>query len=156
MDSNKIIEYAKLFEIKDFIGVFAVDELISIPKRRTGLVIFNTDTSDSIGQHWIALCITKRKILYFDSLVSQFQESSDFNKYMSNTNKELVWNKIQIQTYLSDKCGIHCLVFCYAMQKNRNKKDYENFLKAFLNSSIKERESLSVYYFNLIKQSFNI
>ena len=156
MDSNKIIEFAKLFEISDFLGVFAVDELALIPKRRTGLVIFNTDTSDSIGQHWIALCITKRKILYFDSLVSQFQESSDFKKYMSNTNKELVWNKIQIQTYLSDKCGIHCLVFCYAMQKNRNKKDYENFLKAFLNSSIKERESLSVYYFKLIKQFFNI
>ena len=155
MDSNKIIEFAKLFEISDFLGVFAVDELTLIPKRRTGLVIFNTDTSDSTGQHWIALCITKRKILYFDSLVSQFQETSDFNKYMSNTNKELVWNKIQIQTYLSDKCGIHCLVFCYAMQKNRNKKDYEHFLKPFLNSSIKERESLSVYYFNLIKQSFN-
>ena len=90
MDSNKIIEFAKLFEISDFLGVFAVDELALIPKRRTGLVIFNTDTSDSIGQHWIALCITKRKILYFDSLVSQFQESSDFKKYMSNTNKELV------------------------------------------------------------------
>ena len=27
MDSNTIIEYAKLFEIKDFIGVFAIDEL---------------------------------------------------------------------------------------------------------------------------------
>ena len=131
MDSNKIIEFAKLFEISDFLGVFAVDELTLIPKRRTGLVIFNTDTSDSTGQHWIALCITKRKILYFDSLVSQFQESSDFNKYMSNTNKELVWNKIQIQTYLSDKCGIHCLVFCYAMQKNKNKKDYQVFFENF-------------------------
>ena len=156
MNSNEINEYAKLFDIQDFIGVFAIDQLSLIPKSKTGLVIFNTDTSDSIGQHWIALRITKRKILYFDSLVSKFQESPDFNKYMSYTNKELVWNKIQIQTYLSDKCGIHCLVFCYAMQKNRNKKDYENFLKAFLNSSIKERESLSVYYFNLIKQSFNI
>ena len=152
MDSNKIIEYAKLFEIKDFIGVFAVDELISIPKRRTGLVIFNTDTSDSIGQHWIALCITKRKILYFDSLVSKFQESPDFNKYMSYTNKELVWNKIQIQSYLSDKCGIHCLVFCYAMQKNKKKTDYETFLGPFLHSSIEERECLSLYYFDLIKQ----
>ena len=45
MDSNKIIEFAKLFEISDFLGVFAVDELTLIPKRRTGLVIFNTDTS---------------------------------------------------------------------------------------------------------------
>ena len=157
MDSNKIIEYAKLFEIKDFIGVFAVDELTLIPKRRTGLVIFNTDTSDSIGQHWIALCITKRKILYFDSLVSKFQESPDFNKYMTYTKKELVWNKIQIQSYLSDKCGIHCLVFCYAMQKKKKKKDYENLLKPFLSSSIiKERESLSLYYFNLINQICNI
>ena len=156
MDSNKIIEFAKLFEISDFLGVFAVDELTLIPKRRTGLVIFNTDTSDSTGQHWIALCITKRKILYFDSLVSQFQESSDFKKYMSNTNKELVWNKIQIQTYLSDKCGIHCLVFCYAMQKKQDKKDYETFLIPFFSSSIKERESLSVYYFDLINRICNI
>ena len=156
MNSNEINLFAKQFRIKRFLGVFAVDELSLIPQNRHGLVIFNTDTSQSLGQHWIALCITKRKILYFDSLVSQFQESSDFNKYMNTTNKELVWNKIQIQTYFSDKCGIHCLVFCYAMQKNKNKKDYENFLKAFLNSSIKERESLSVYYFNLIKQFFNI
>lgn len=156
MDSNTIIEYAKLFEIKDFIGVFAIDELYLIPKRRTGLVIFNTDTSDSIGQHWIALCITKRKILYFDSLVSKFQESPDFVKYLSCTNKELVWNKIQIQTLLSNKCGIHCLVFCYAMQKKQDKKDYETFLIPFFSSSIKERESLSVYYFDLINRIFNI
>ena len=156
MDSNKIIEFAKLFELSDFLGVFAVDELTLIPKRRTGLVIFNTDTSDSIGQHWIALCITKRKILYFDSLVSKFQESPDFNKYMSYTNKELVWNKIQIQSYLSDKCGIHCLVFCYAIQKNRKKKNYENFLKPFFSSSIQERENLSLYYFSLINQIRNI
>ena len=156
MDSNKLIEYAKLFEITDFLGVFAVDELTLIPKGRTGLVIFNTDTSDSIGQHWIALCITKRKILYFDSLVSKYQDSSDFQKYVNNTNKELVWNKIQIQSYLSDKCGIHCLVFCYAMQKNKNQKDYQVFLKTFLNSTIKERECLSLYYFNLIQQICNI
>ena len=156
MDSNKIIEFAKLFEISDFLGVFAVDELALIPKRRTGLVIFNTDTSDSIGQHWIALCITKRKILYFDSLAGKFQESSDFQKYMNNTNKELVWNKIQIQSYLSDKCGIHCLVFCYAMQKKQDIKDYETFLIPFFSSSIKERESLSVYYFDLINRIFNI
>ena len=43
MDSNKIIEFLKLFKMSDFLGVFAVDELALIPKRRTGLVIFNTD-----------------------------------------------------------------------------------------------------------------
>ena len=152
MNSNEINEYAKLFDIQDFIGVFAIDQLSLIPKSKTGLVIFNTDTSESIGQHWIALHITKRRIFYFDSLVSMFQDSLDFERYMSYTNKKLVWNKIQIQPYLSDKCGIHCLVFCYAMQKNKKKTDYETFLRPFLHSSIEERECLSLYYFDLIKQ----
>ena len=59
MDSNEINEFAQKLGIKDFIGVFAVDELRLIPKSMTGLLIFNTDTSQNIGQHWIALCITK-------------------------------------------------------------------------------------------------
>ena len=59
MDSNEINLFAKQFRIKRFLGVFAVDELSLIPRNRHGLVIFNTDTSQSLGQHWLALCITK-------------------------------------------------------------------------------------------------
>ena len=75
MDSNEINLFAKQFRIKRFLGVFAVDELSLIPRNRYGLVIFNTDTSQSLGQHWLALCITKTKIFYFDSLNSDFQHS---------------------------------------------------------------------------------
>ena len=107
MDSNEINTYAKLFGIKDFIGVFAVDQLSLIPKSKTGLVIFNTDTSESIGQHWIALRITQNYIFYFDSLESEFHKSPNFIEYICFTNKELVWNTIQIQSYLSEKCGIN-------------------------------------------------
>lgn len=156
MNSNEINTYAKLFGIKDFIGVFAVDQLSLIPKSKTGLVIFNTDTSESIGQHWIALRITQNYIFYFDSLESEFHKSPNFVEYICFTNKELVWNTIQIQSYLSEKCGMHCLVFCYAMQKKKKKKYYRNFLKPFLNLSVEEREQLSLYYFNLIKQICNI
>ena len=56
MNSNEINELAETLVIKDFIGVFAVDELTLIPKGRTGLLIFNTDTSQNTGQHWIAFC----------------------------------------------------------------------------------------------------
>ena len=151
MDSNEINKFAKLFDIKDFIGVFAIDELPLIPKNRTGLVIFNTDTSQSVGQHWIALSIKKRSILYFDSLSGKFQYSTTFIDYMKNSKKELAWNELQIQSDISDKCGIHCLVFCYAMQGGKNKRNYERFLTPFKDLCVQEREKLSLYYFNLIE-----
>ena len=152
MDSNEINLFAKQFRIKRFLGVFAVDELSLIPQNRHGLVIFNTDTSQSLGQHWVALCITKTKIFYFDSLNSKFQQSSHFTDFMKYSKKELIWNTIQIQSDISQKCGIHCLVFCYAMQEYKNKRSYENFLKLFLDLSINEREQFSLYFFNLINQ----
>ena len=152
MDSNEINSFAKQFRIKRFLGVFAVDELSLIPQNRQGLVIFNTDTSQSVGQHWVALCITKTSILYFDSLSNNFQQLPHFTNFMKHRRKELIWNKIQIQSNISEKCGIHCLVFCYAMQEYKNKRSYENFLKLFLDLSINEREQLSLYFFNLINQ----
>ena len=151
MDSNEINKFAKLFDIKDFIGVFAIDELPLIPKNRTGLVIFNTDTSQSLGQHWIALSIQKRSILYFDSLSGKFQFSTNFTDYMKHSKKGLAWNELQIQSDISDKCGIHCLVFCYAMQGGKTKRSYERFLKPFKDLCVQEREKLSLYYFNLIE-----
>ena len=151
MDSIEINKFAKLFDIKDFIGVFAIDELPLIPKNRTGLVIFNTDTSQSLGQHWIALSIQKRSILYFDSLSGKFQFSTNFTDYMKHSKKGLAWNELQIQSDISDKCGIHCLVFCYAMQGGKTKRSYERFLKPFKDLCVQEREKLSLYYFNLIE-----
>ena len=150
MDSNEINKFAKTWGIQDFIGVFAVDELTLIPKGRTGLLIFNTDTSQNTGQHWIALCITKNNIYYFDSLSSDFQHSILFQEYMTFAKKRLTWNTIQIQHDLSDKCGIHCLVFCYAMRKKRNRTNYESFLNNFFDISVENREKLSLEYFSLI------
>ena len=152
MDSNEINKFAEQFGIKNFLGVFSVDELSLIPEDRLGLLIFNTDTSQGIGQHWVGLCITKTSILYFDSLNCKFQYSTHFINFLKNSKKKLFWNTIQIQTEISEKCGIHCLVFCYAMQNNKNRRSYKNFLNTFLNLSIDEREQLSLYYFNLINQ----
>ena len=93
MDSNEINKFAQTLGLGDFIGVFAVDELTLIPKSRTGLLIFNTDTSQNIGQHWIALCVTKNNIYYFDSLSSEFQHSIQWltrgKKVQSRGEKEI-------------------------------------------------------------------
>ena len=69
------------FGLKKFLGVFAVDELTLIPKGRTGLLIFDTDTSQNTGQHWIALCITK-KITY--TILIRFSVIFNIPFYLKN------------------------------------------------------------------------
>ena len=73
MDSNQLNCYAKILKIADFLGVYASDELSSIPTLETGMLIFNTDPSKKSGEHWIGLCINKEYIFYFDSLHHDFQ-----------------------------------------------------------------------------------
>ena len=45
MDSNQLNCYAEMLKIADFLGVYASDELSSIPTLETGMLIFNTDPS---------------------------------------------------------------------------------------------------------------
>ena len=39
MDSNQLNSYAKVLKIADFLGVYASDELSSIPTLETGMLI---------------------------------------------------------------------------------------------------------------------
>ena len=41
MDSNQLNCYAEMLKIADFLGVYASDELSSIPTLETGMLIFN-------------------------------------------------------------------------------------------------------------------
>ena len=66
MNSIELENIAKKLKLEDFLGVFAVDELMQIPPKKCGMLIYNTDTSEKKGQHWIALCISKEDVFYFD------------------------------------------------------------------------------------------
>ena len=101
MDSNEINKFAKTWGIQDFIGVFAVDELTLIPKGRNGLLIFNTDTSQNTGQHWIALCITKNNIYYFDRY-----------RYKK---KSVLGCKTVIRATCSTSCSFRCVSFRFCL-----------------------------------------
>ena len=151
MDSNQLNKYAKRFS--DFLGVFASDELSLLPKTDTGILIFNTDSSESPGQHWISLCITKECILYFDSLNLNFQFSDDISDFLVKLDKNMIMNKIPIQTMDSSNCGKHCLVFCYVMSFEKSVNQYERWLQSFSGYNIQEREELSLAYFELINSN---
>ena len=154
MDSNQLNKYAKRLRFKNFLGVFASDELSLLPKTDTGILIFNTDSSESSGQHWISLCITKECILYFDSLNLNFQFSDNMSDFLLKFDKNVVMNIIPIQTNNSINCGKHCLVFCYVMSFEKSANQYKKWLKTFSSYNIQEREELSLAYFDLIHSKF--
>ena len=153
MDSNQLNKYATSLKFKDFLGVFASDELSLLPKTDTGILIFNTDSSESSGQHWISLCITKECVLYFDSLNLNFQFSDDISDFLIKLDKNLIMNKIPIQTVDSSNCGKHCLVFCYVMSFEKSVNQYKRWLQTFSSYNIQEREELSLAYFELMESN---
>ena len=153
MDSNQLNKYAKRLRLQDFLGVFASDELSLLPKTDTGILIFNTDSSESSGQHWISLCITKECIFYFDSLNLDFHFSDDISDFLIKFNKSVIMNTIPIQTNDSINCGKHCLVFCYIMSFEKSVDQYKSWLQTFTSYNIQEREELSLAYFELINSN---
>ena len=153
MDSNQLNKYAKSLKFTDFLGVFASNELSLLTKTDTGILIFNTDSSGSSGQHWISLCITKECILYFDSLNFNFQFSDDISDFLVKLDKNVIMNTIPIQTMDSSNCGKHCLVFCYIMSFEKSVNQYKRWLQTFSSYNIQEREELSLAYFELIKSN---
>ena len=131
MNSNQLKFIANKLQIKNFLGVFAVDELSLLPMGSCGSLIFNTDTSEKKGQHWIAICLTANKILYFDSLNVNFLFTSEVTKFLLRNKKELFFNKIKTQVDNSNTCGIHlsCVLFVHVKVRCERKKFYHFFFQ---------------------------
>ena len=152
MDSNEINTIVRQIGITNFLGVFAVNELILIPPKTEGILIFNTEPAQENGQHWIAICINKTNVFYYDSLNSDFYLSEHLVHFFQQIRKTVFLNDVQIQTDKSDNCGVHCLVFCFVMSKIGNLNMFKSFLKTFDSLNIAHREKLSLAYFTVIKQ----
>ena len=66
--------------------------------------------------------------------------------------KDFLRNDIQIQNHDSDKCGVHALVFCYVLAKQKDEAVFARFLSSFSPHKLKQREELSLNYFLLISE----
>ena len=149
MDSNEINMFAKLLKLHPFLGVYAADQLCNIKKDELGVLVCNTQPSYEPGEHWIGICLTKSKLIYFDSLNGDFHKSQYLQYFLKEMGKDFLRNDIQIQNYGSDKCGIHALVFCYVLSQQKNCAVYVRFLSSFSSHKLKLREELSLNYFLL-------
>ena len=87
----------------NFHGVFAVDQLPTIPK--PGLYIGNTDPSYEDGEHWVVFYICHDgTIEFFDSFGRKPKE---------RWQGEWRYNTRMVQYPLSDACGYHVLSYAY-------------------------------------------
>lgn len=150
MDSNEIYVLVEKLNITNFLGVFAVDELHRITKDCEGVFIFNTDPSYKTGQHWIAVCVSKNHVFYFDPLAAFEHATNEIQTFFKRFDKHLIFNNLRIQSYDSSKCGIHCLVFCFIMSIKPTLRTYTKYLKSFLPYKVEEREKLSLLYFSIL------
>ena len=50
-----------------FIGCYPNDKLPKIEKESNISIIINTGNSESLGEHWVAMRMTRDKCFYFDS-----------------------------------------------------------------------------------------
>ena len=147
MNSNEINKLIKELKIEPFLGVYAADELIDIDVYKKGVLICNTNPSNQIGEHWIALCLSKSTIIYYDSLNTNFYKSDFIQNFLKKHNKIFLRNNFQIQAFTSERCGIHSIVGCYVLSRKNNKRTFQQFLKSFTSLKLPERESLSLQYF---------
>ena len=93
--------------------MFPLDKLYNfqIKKKPIGIVI-NLDFSTEPGSHWVALHVNEQnEAIYFDSF--GFINLNEYFLSFLKRNKinRIIFNKYQIQSFSSDVCGAHCIIF---------------------------------------------
>ena len=117
---------------------FDIEKKLLNGKRKIG-IIFNLDTHDEPGSHWVALYVelSKREIYYFDSTKTYKREiPKEIFEFVDNlnmdTNNRFAFefdfnynNKVEHQKQ-NTECGIYCIYFI--TQLLTNKKVWKDFI----------------------------
>ena len=158
MNSTELKYIAKKMKIYDFLGTFGVDQLNLINQSERGVLIFNTDEAKDSGTHWVGLCITKTSLFFFDPLGFKYFDFSSIHlkTFILKRKKNVFFNNLQIQSLISNFCGVHCLLFCYFLSKNYQERTFDNFISTFDFSDIAEREIKSLRYFLQICKKYEL
>lgn len=121
-----------------FLGCFPLDQLPDFPTQFPISCIVNTQTSTKVGEHWVALILTKKHCFYFDSfglpIVNQ-----NILQYLNPYYDIVRYSDVCIQHIGSDKCGEFCIVFVTQVE---SKKTYEKFISQFHTIDVKENDNI--------------
>jgi len=113
-----------------FIGCYPNDKLPKIEKESNISIIINTANSESLGEHWVAMRMTRDKCFYFDSFGLEIINENIKN--FAKIYKKVIYSTRCIQNIESVKCG----EFCIAFINNVHSLDtYKNFINSFSENS---------------------
>ena len=127
MDENLINNIIKKDEISNnFLGVFALNE---IPRTITSLpkcFIFNTQTRDQDGEHWLAIYLDKNRKCYFFDSYGLSPQYYNLSAYINSISISFNWNMKRLQGN-STYCGFYCIAFLHSIVRNELYLFYKNF-----------------------------
>ena len=121
---------------KQFLGCFPLDQLPDFPTQFPKSCIINTQTSTKLGEHWIALILTKKHCFYFDSFGLPIINQS-IQQYLNTHYKIVRYSDVCIQHVESVKCGEFCIVF---VTQVKSKATYEKFISQFNLEDVREND----------------
>lgn len=78
----------------------------------SGSFVFNTQTSEKSGEHWISVFSNGKEIEYFDSYGLPPSIYPDVGKMLQQWGIPIVWNGECLQEESTNVCGDYCILFC--------------------------------------------
>ena len=119
MNEEEIFNFFK--NEKRFLGVFALDELVSVKLEIDSGLIFNTSPRIISDGHWISIYKNKNNDVYFlDSLNLEFMLSHPYvtNFFKYNNIHHVKKMCFPLQPSNSRLCGLYCIYFIKCFFKN--------------------------------------
>lgn len=118
-----------LKKINNFVGVIPQDylEKIRINSFPTSFVV-NSDLSNQLGDHWLAVFITSDKIFIFDSLGFHKHKWPFLLQFLTKYKKtHRFYQTPQVQQPFNYTCGFYCIYFLISCQYT----NYKTYLSLF-------------------------
>lgn len=151
MYTDEIEEVMKT--VPNFKGVVSSDQLDSLPVSENFSFIYNTDTSNNQGKHWIACRIDShdKSVEIFDPLANPTQPiikkglQKIMNKLKPLEMYKLKENSVKNQRDDTDSCGWQCIRFLKDRSKGRSYKESTHYTECQQDkTAIGEKEAQQV------------
>ena len=115
-----------LTDNKKKLGCYASNQLPTTPSSFPKSLIINTATSDTAGEHWVALIMNRKRCYYFDSFGLPIINGNIL--HFLDGYEKVTTSTMCIQNVFSTYCGKFCIAF---IKYVHSKHSYNQFIDQF-------------------------
>ena len=151
MNSLQILEALQndIYSKKFFKGVVAIDQLPkTIKKIKSSAYVVNSEKSYEDGEHWFSIFWDKNSNCEFFDSLNMGPTFYGLDNFLLKTSNSVIYNNIQIQSFLSQYCGYYALLFILSRSRNIKFLDFlEYFDYDTLKNDFKIKKFIDFYKF---------